>query len=71
MLVLSRKEGEKIRIGDNILLTVVRVSPKAIRIGIEAPSSIPIVRAELAEGVPAAPVILRDPASQPQSLLFT
>ncbi|MFM7738380.1 MAG: carbon storage regulator, partial [Planctomycetota bacterium] len=38
MLVLSRKESEKIKLGDSIVLTIVRVSGDRVRLGIEAPS---------------------------------
>ncbi|MCC7476006.1 MAG: carbon storage regulator [Pirellulales bacterium] len=48
MLVLSRKYQEKIHIGDNITITVLRMKGKAIRLGIEAPSEVPVVRGELA-----------------------
>ena len=37
MLVLSRKESERIRLGDSIIVTVVRVSGDKVRLGIEAP----------------------------------
>ncbi|PHR90498.1 MAG: carbon storage regulator [Blastopirellula sp.] len=47
MLVLSRKSGERIRIGDNIFITVIKVSGKSIKIGIDAPPEIQIVRDEL------------------------
>lgn len=47
MLVLSRKVGEKILINGEILVTVVRVKGGSVRIGIEAPAEIPILRAEL------------------------
>ena len=47
MLVLSRKLGEKICIGDNIRITVVDVERGKIRLGIEAPREIPIFREEL------------------------
>ena len=47
MLVLTRKENEKIRIGDDIVLTVVRTSGDRVRIGIEAPTNIQILRSEL------------------------
>jgi len=47
MLVLSRKENEKIKLGDNITLTIVRVSGDKVRLGIEAPSDVVILREEL------------------------
>lgn len=49
MLVLSRKVGEAILIGDHIEVTVVRVSHNAVRLGIEAPRGYRIVRDELQE----------------------
>lgn len=55
MLVLSRKPGERILIGDKIAITVVRIAPGVVRIGVEAPEEFPILREELATGggVPA------------------
>jgi len=47
MLVLTRKYQEKIRIGENITITVLRMKGKAVRLGIEAPSNVPVVRGEL------------------------
>jgi carbon storage regulator len=49
MLVLSRKVGEKFWIGDNIAITVVRISGGGVRIGIEAPEDLSVVREELKE----------------------
>ncbi len=49
MLVLSRKVGEKILIGDNIAVTVVRAAQGIVRIGVEAPKEMPIVREEIQE----------------------
>ena len=46
MLVLSRKPGEKIVINDDITITVVRLSGKNVRLGVEAPKEVPIVRPE-------------------------
>ena len=48
MLVLTRKYQEKIRIGDNITITVLRTKGKAVRLGIEAPAEVPVIRGELA-----------------------
>lgn len=47
MLVLSRKEGEKLVIGDNITVVVSRVAGNRVTLGIEAPSDVRIVRGEL------------------------
>lgn len=47
MLVLSRKAGERIWIGEDISVTVVRISGGGVRIGIEAPKELPVVREEL------------------------
>lgn len=47
MLVLTRKTGEKISLGDNVVVTVVQVKGNRVRLGIEAPSDTHILRAEL------------------------
>ena len=47
MLVLSRGEKERIAIGDNIFITVLRIEGGRVRLGIEAPASAPIRRTEL------------------------
>ena len=59
MLVLSRKVGERILIGDNIAVTVVRVAQGVVRLGVEAPQETPIVREELKN---AAKVKPQDPS---------
>ena len=64
MLVLSRKLGEKIVIGDNICITVVDIDRGKIRLGIEAPRDVPIFRQELlprkaGEGEPAPATIVK------------
>jgi carbon storage regulator len=47
MLVLSRKQGERLQIGDNVTVTVLEVHGRRVRFGIEAPSSTRILRGEL------------------------
>ena len=47
MLVLSRKPGEKIEIGNGITLSVVRISGNTVRLGIEAPQDVRVRRSEL------------------------
>lgn len=47
MLVLSRKVGEKIIIGGNIVITLVDIDRGKVRIGIEAPKEVPVWREEL------------------------
>lgn len=47
MLVLSRKVGERIQIGDNITIVVNRIAGNRVTIGVEAPAEMRIVRSEL------------------------
>ncbi|MCA9161042.1 MAG: carbon storage regulator [Pirellulaceae bacterium] len=54
MLVLSRKEGEKLVIGDNITLVVSKISGNRVTLGIEAPVDVKIFRGELAESASAS-----------------
>jgi carbon storage regulator len=59
MLVLTRKYQEKIRIGDGITITVLRIKGKAVRLGIEAPADVPVIRGELVfDGDAALPASL-------------
>lgn len=51
MLILSRKVNESIVIDDNIVITVVEVNRGKVRIGIEAPSKIPVHRKEVLEEI--------------------
>lgn len=47
MLVLSRKVGERILIGEEIRVTIVRIGSGGVRVGIEAPADLNVVREEL------------------------
>ena len=49
MLVLTRKPGEKIHIGSDVTITVLVVKDNKIRIGIDAPQDVPVIRSELNE----------------------
>ncbi len=51
MLVLSRQRDESIFIGDNIKITVVDIRGDKVRLGIEAPSEIPVHRQEVYEAI--------------------
>jgi len=54
MLVLSRKESQRIQLGDSIVLTIVRVNGDRVRVGIEAPSDVRVRRGELQPHAPPA-----------------
>lgn len=58
MLVLSRKTSERILIGDDVAITIVRIGPNSVRIGIEAPKTMNIVREELLDFSDRKPVNL-------------
>jgi len=49
MLVLARKADERIQIGGNITIIVLRIRNGAVKIGIEAPSGVPVYRTEVLE----------------------
>lgn len=51
MLVLSRQRDQSIVIGDNIIITVVEIRGDKVRLGIEAPSEIPVHRKEVYEAI--------------------
>jgi carbon storage regulator len=78
MLILTRRPGERVVIGDEILVTVMGVSGHTVRLGISAPGGVPIYREEIwlavreenraaaaaqADALPAAP-----PAGQAETL---
>ena len=51
MLVLSRKNGEAVMLGDNIKITVVDIRSDRVRLGIEAPLTLPVHRQEVWEAI--------------------
>jgi carbon storage regulator len=55
MLVLSRKESQRIRLGDSIVITIVKISGDKVRVGVDAPANVLVLRDELE---------VRDPANR-------
>lgn len=47
MLIITRRPGEKIMVGDEVVVEVIEVSGSSVRIGIAAPKSIPVYREEI------------------------
>lgn len=47
MLIVTRREGEKLMIGDDVVVSIVEVSGGTVKLGIDAPRSVPIYREEL------------------------
>ncbi|HEC66122.1 MAG TPA: carbon storage regulator [bacterium] len=50
MLVLTRRSGERIKIGDNVFVTVLEISRGRVRLGFDAPRDVIINRCEIIEG---------------------
>ena len=72
MLVITRKSGERICLGDEITITVMEISGSSVRIGIEAPAEVPVYRYEIwaaiqAENRAAAEASVQDLPSSPSS----
>jgi carbon storage regulator len=53
MLIITRKPGEKIMLGDDVTVEVIEVSGSSVRIGIAAPRSLPVYREEIWSAVKA------------------
>ena len=51
MLVVTRKRGEALIIGDDVIITVVEIRGDKVRIGIEAPAEVPVHRREVWEAI--------------------
>ncbi len=51
MLVISRKENQRIKIGENIEIVIVEINKNQVKIGIEAPKEVQILRSELIEEI--------------------
>jgi len=71
MLVLTRKVGERVLIGDDIVVTILDVRGDGVRVGIDAPRGIRIQRDEVVQAVSEASQEAREAAatSDPESLI--
>lgn len=67
MLVLTRKVSERFMIGDEIVVTVVKIDGRQVRIGIEAPRDVLIRRTELKQFEPENP---QKPESEPARVRY-
>ncbi len=72
MLVISRKAGERLCIGDDVTITILEVAGSTVRIGVEAPAEVPVYRYEIwaaiqAENRAAAEASVKDLPSTPSS----
>ena len=68
MLILRRRAGETLLIGDNVKLTVMDVYEGGVRLAIDAPKSVQILRSELLQAVDANRDAAREP-KRPDELL--
>lgn len=72
MLIITRRPGEKLMVGDDVVVHVMEIVGNSVRVGIEAPRSIPVYREEIWNAVreenrasaDAAPADLPDPAKR-------
>ena len=69
MLIITRRAGEKVMVGDDVVIHVMEIVGNTVRVGIEAPRSLPVYREEIWNAVRAenraaadAPVDLPSPA---------
>jgi carbon storage regulator len=63
MLVLTRRVGESIRVGDGIVVTVVNMGQGKVRIGIQAPPETMILREELLDRNASPPLLMNGPGT--------
>jgi carbon storage regulator len=47
MLIVTRRPGERIMVGDQVVITVIEVKGSSVRIGIDAPRAVPVYREEI------------------------
>jgi carbon storage regulator len=68
MLVLTRKVGQKISIGDDVEVTVLQVSGDQVRLGIEAPRELRVHRAEVLEQIARENILAAESASSVEDI---
>jgi carbon storage regulator len=68
MLVLTRKVGERIQLGDNITVTLVKINGNVVRLGIDAPPEMAVVRQELADGRSRESIAVSVQAKEPSGV---
>lgn len=70
MLIITRRPGEKVMIGDDVVVEVIEVSGSSVRIGIAAPKSVPVYREEIYTAVKEenTAAASADPAALPDDL---
>ncbi len=71
MLVLTRRPGQALAIGDSVEVTVVRIEGDRVVLGIKAPSNVSIVRSELIDAVSAEVEAARGSLANVQTILAT
>lgn len=71
MLILSRRESECIHLGENIVLTIVSLGNDKVRIGVQAPPGVRILRSELEVESATLPITFALPDSQPDKAGLT
>ena len=70
MLVLTRKNGQKVMVGDNVVLTVLAVCGDAVRLGFDAPAEIPIHRSEVCRRIEQECAQKPETHAKPESPFF-
>ncbi len=70
MLVLTRKLQEKIHIGDQVTITIVRIQGNTVRVGIEAPKTVRVIRGEIAVAETPDAESVREPGETANDLVL-
>jgi carbon storage regulator len=70
MLVLTRKQGEVIHIGEGVAIKVIKTGKGTVKIGIEAPADVKVLRGELSKKLKGDTAIEGEPGGEPKAVLF-